>query len=397
MGSTLLTPLYLPYRRAFGFSEITLTLIYAVYVVGNIGALFFFGRLSDQIGRRRTSLPAIVLAGIATLIFLFAHATAWLFVARVLSGLAIGIASGTATAWIAELAPGGDKEWASALAATANLFGSGVGPLLAGLLAEFAPAPLQTTWLVYLAALALVAWPVASLSETVQRPVGRVRDLSFRVRLGVPRGIRTAFVAPAVAAFATFALIGYYAALAPSLLSVELGLTSPAIGGAIVAELFLVAAATVVATRRARSRTALLWGIALLVPSIGVLLLAQSFASLALLVIGTTIGGFASALGYRGTLQVVNGIAPPDQRAEVISSYMIAVLPGQLAPRDRRRRSLRIRGACCRPRSIRRDDLRACRDGLHHRMALCAARRLKRIKGGIAWTPSSAIRALSLK
>src|SRR5947199_4025931 len=41
MGSTLLTPLYILYRRAFGFSEMTLTLIYAVYVVGNIGALFF--------------------------------------------------------------------------------------------------------------------------------------------------------------------------------------------------------------------------------------------------------------------------------------------------------------------------------------------------------------------
>ena len=62
MGSTLLTPLYLIYRRMFGFSEVTLTLIYAVYVVGNLAALFFFGRLSDQIGRRRTSLPAIALA-----------------------------------------------------------------------------------------------------------------------------------------------------------------------------------------------------------------------------------------------------------------------------------------------------------------------------------------------
>lgn len=41
MGSTLLTPLYLLYQRASGFSEITLTLIYAVYVVGNLAALFW--------------------------------------------------------------------------------------------------------------------------------------------------------------------------------------------------------------------------------------------------------------------------------------------------------------------------------------------------------------------
>ena len=181
MGSTLLTPLYLLYQRAFGFSEITLTLIYAVYVVGNIGALFFFGHLSDQVGRRRTSLPAIALAGVATFVFLFARSTAWLFVARILSGLAIGIASGTATAWVAELVPGGDKERASVLATTANLTGIGVGPLLAGLLAQYMPAPLRTTWIVYLALLALVAWLVVSLDETVRRPVrGRPRPVVSR-------------------------------------------------------------------------------------------------------------------------------------------------------------------------------------------------------------------------
>ena len=250
MGSTLLTPLYLLYQRAFGFSEITLTLIYAVYVVGNIGALFFFGRLWDQVGRRRTSLPAIALAGVATFVFLFARSTAWLFVARILDGLAIGIASGTATARVAELVPGGDKERASVLATTANLTGGvGVGPLLAGLLAQYMPAPLKTSWIVYLALLALVAWLVVSLDETVRRPVRGTRDLSFRVRLGVPRAIWGAFIAPAAAVFATFALIGYYAALTPSLLAHDLGLSSPVIGGAVVAELFLVAAASVLATR----------------------------------------------------------------------------------------------------------------------------------------------------
>jgi len=59
MGSTLVTPLYVLYQQAFGFSEVTLTLVYAAYVVGNLCALLFFGRLSDRIGRRRTTLPAM--------------------------------------------------------------------------------------------------------------------------------------------------------------------------------------------------------------------------------------------------------------------------------------------------------------------------------------------------
>ena len=213
----------------------TLTLIYAVYVIGNIGALFFFGRISDQIGRRRTSLPAMAVGGVATLIFLFARDTAWLFVARMLSGLAIGVASGAATAWLAELVPSDDKPRASALAALANFIGLAIGPLIAGLLAQFAPAPLHTSFVVYLITLALVAWQVSTLDETVQRPVARLADASFRPRLGVPREIRAAFVGPAVAAFATFSLVGHYAALVPSLLAEDLGHRSPALAGIVVA------------------------------------------------------------------------------------------------------------------------------------------------------------------
>ncbi len=84
-GSTLPTPLYLDYRRAFGFSEIVLTLIYASYVLGNLTALFVFGRLSDQICRRAVTLSALGLAVVSTVLFGFAESTAWLFGARILS------------------------------------------------------------------------------------------------------------------------------------------------------------------------------------------------------------------------------------------------------------------------------------------------------------------------
>src|SRR5690348_4019362 len=100
-GATLPTPLYPLYRAAFGFGQITLTLIYAVYVLGNLVALLFFGRLSDQIGRRPATLPAIRFGLLSTLTFLLADGTAWLFAARVLSGFATGLAAGAATAWLA--------------------------------------------------------------------------------------------------------------------------------------------------------------------------------------------------------------------------------------------------------------------------------------------------------
>jgi MFS transporter len=332
MGSTLLTPIYALYQRKFGFSEITLTLVYAAYVVGNMSALFFFGRLSDQIGRRRTVLPAMALGAVAMLVFLFAPATPWLFVARILSGLAIGTASAAATAWVAELIGADDNARASALATTANMWGVAAGPLLAGVLAQYAPGPLRTSYVVYLVLLGLVAWRVLELPETLQDPVRRWRDVSFRPRLGVPPAVRLQFIAPAVAAFAVFALGGYYAALVPTLLSRSLGIASPMIAGAVVAELYLVAATAVMATHRLSSRTAMLAGLGVLLPSVGLLLLAQMAESMPALLLGTALGGIALALAYRGSLQVINGIAPEDQRAEVVASYLIVSFLGNSLP-----------------------------------------------------------------
>lgn len=102
VGAILPTPLYPLYRQTFGFSAVTLTLIYAVYVLGNLLALLLFGRLADQIGRRNASLPAIGFGVASTLVFAFAAGTGWLFAARALSGCATGLA---ATAAINRIAP----------------------------------------------------------------------------------------------------------------------------------------------------------------------------------------------------------------------------------------------------------------------------------------------------
>jgi MFS family permease len=90
VGSTILTPLYPIYRREFGFSELVVTEIYAIYVVGNLTVLFVFGRLSDQIGRRRTTLLALGITVLSALCFLLAKGTIWLFPARILNGFAAG-------------------------------------------------------------------------------------------------------------------------------------------------------------------------------------------------------------------------------------------------------------------------------------------------------------------
>src|SRR5690242_15769281 len=146
--STIPTPLYVVYRQAFHFSQIMLTVIYAVYTLGTIAAMFFLGRLADQIGRRPVVLASLAIAAVSAGVFLLANHTAWLFPARILSGLAIALASGASAAWITELEPRHNRSRATRFVIGANLMGLGLGALLAGVLAQGAIWPLRLPYIV---------------------------------------------------------------------------------------------------------------------------------------------------------------------------------------------------------------------------------------------------------
>ena len=171
------TPLYPVYRREFGFSEFIVTAIYASYVIGNLSALFALGRVSDQLGRRPTTLVAFGVLFASILCFLASTGTAWLFIARVLNGLAAGLGAGALTAWIAELEPGHDKARAAIVASTGNLAGLALGAIMAGLLAQYAPWPLRTSYVVYLALLLLVVVMTLAVPEGVKHTVRSAKKM----------------------------------------------------------------------------------------------------------------------------------------------------------------------------------------------------------------------------
>ena len=329
LGATLPTPLYVVYQRRFDFSAIVLTLIFAAYAAGTWAALVFFGRLSDQVGRRRVLLPALGLAAASTVVFLLASGVAWLFVARALSGLAVGLTTGTATAYLSELHPQGDKAHAARITSADTLLGLGLGPLLAGLLAEYAPAPTELAFLVYLGLLvpaAVLAWLAP---ETLTK--GRQR-ISLRPRLGVPREALRSFLAPAAAVFVFFALQGLYSALAPSLLQEQLHNDNHAVAGAVVGALYGTAAVVEMVLHRVPSRTAMLAGLGLLIGSLPLVVLAFPLRSLVTFLASTAAGGMAVGLGYGGSLEVVNQIAPDERRGEVLSTYFLLAYAGLAFP-----------------------------------------------------------------
>jgi MFS family permease len=87
----------------------------------------------------------LICAMIRTAGFLATTDIALLLAARVLSGPAAGLVTGTTTASLAELQPHGDRQAAAVVASGNNMTGLGIGTPLAGVLAQYVASPTRKT------------------------------------------------------------------------------------------------------------------------------------------------------------------------------------------------------------------------------------------------------------
>jgi MFS family permease len=318
VGTTLPTPMYALYGEQMHFAVLTTTVIYATYAGGVLFALLAFGRWSDAIGRRPVLLAGVVFAVASAAVFLVAHSVSMLLVGRVLSGLSAGIFTGTATAAVIEAAPENWRTRAAAVATVANIGGLGAGPLLAGLLVEYAPAPLHLSFIVHIVLALLAGAAVLIVPETSQR----TGSIGVQ-RLSVPAEVRAVFVIAALAAFAGFAVTGLFTAVAPSFLSQVVGITNHAVAGLIACSIFAASAVAQVAARTMNPQRAVAIGCAILVVGMVILAVALHFSSLAGLIAAAVVSGIGQGISFSRGLAAVAERTPPGRRAEVSSTYFV--------------------------------------------------------------------------
>jgi MFS family permease len=328
VGTTLPTPLYPIFEERYSFGELTVTVVFAVYAFGVIAGLLLFGNLSDEIGRKPVLLLGVVLSATSAFLFLFAGSLAPVYAGRVVSGLSAGIFTGTATAALVDLAPGGRRRLASLVAVIVNVGGLGLGTLLAGLLADYARSPLRLPFLVDLVLLVPALIGLLLIPETVPR-----RQLRLRLqRLSVPAEVRGVFVRGAAAAFGGFAVAGVFSSVAPAFLARVLGETSHAMAGALVFILFSASVLGQLVVGRLSDRQALVWGCVFLAFGIGLLALALGIESLATLIASAAVVGVGLGLAMGGALAAINQRAPVEQRGETASSFFVVGYVGLSVP-----------------------------------------------------------------
>ena len=315
------SPMYSVYQREWGFSSVTLTAVFGVYAVALLLSLLFFGGLSDKVGRRPMLVAALAVEIAAMVLFLLAEGVGWLYAARVLQGVATGVAQATLGAVLLDLEPSGRDGRGTLVNSVAATLGLGAGALGSALLVAYAPAPTRTVYavLILLFAVGLVA--ALGMPETVTSTRLALRFL--RPQVGVSPELRGAFLAVAPCVIALWALGGLYFSLGPSLAQSLAGPDRHVIGGVVLFLLNAAATATTVTLRRIGSRILMIGGCLVLVGGVAVTLAGVSAGSVGLLMIGTAVAGCGFGVAFLGSYRLLVTMAPPGERGRLIASIFI--------------------------------------------------------------------------
>jgi Major Facilitator Superfamily len=342
-AATLPSPLYGLYRERDGLSAFTVTVIYAIYAGGTIATLLSVRFVAARLGRR-----GVMLAAVATMMAAAGLLAAWkalpgLLVGRFITGLAVGLAAGMAITYLIELRarenPKASLIPARNIGTAVNVGALGIGPLIAGFLAEWVRSPLTVPYLLWVAlgAIALIGLatapetgtPAAAPGAAPPAPAasagGQARSSSRSVRLLVPA---------AAATLAAFSANGLFAGLSGLFLSITFHHPSHALAGATLFLVFASGVASQLATSRLPASRVFVLGTISMVGGLALLVTAVrlSTPSLALFLIsGSLIGAGAGAL-FKGTTGLVLDATAPENRLAMTRDLLIALFVGLSIP-----------------------------------------------------------------
>ena len=330
--ATLPSPLYGLYRVRDDLSAFTITVVYAIFAASTIAALRTASPVAAKIGRRGLMVAAVAIMMAAAILLAVWKDLPGLVLGRLLTGVAVGLVSGTAITYLIELRlradPHGSVVAARTIGTSVNVGALGVGPLIAGCLAEWARWPLTLPYLVAagLGVFALIG--LVTAPETgVPSPTSNNGPQPGTKRARLP-------LVAAVGTLAAFAANGLFAGLAGLFLATTLDRPSHALAGATLFVVFACGVAAQLATGAMPASPTLALGTASMI--LGLVLLVTSVRlsepSLVLFLLAGGFTGAGSGAVYKGTVGIVLAAAAPEDRLSLTSALLIALFIGLSVP-----------------------------------------------------------------
>lgn len=317
-ASSVPTPLYQVYQSQFEFSSITLTVIYATYAFGMLIALLVMGSLSDYLGRKPVILAAIALEVTSMVAFLIALDGNQLIIARLIQGIATGLATAVLGAYLMDL----DSPRAAVTNTIIPMTGTGSGVLISSAMVDFGPHPLHTTFAAMLAVFIAQFLCVLFLDEPIARRIGALRSL--KPKLALPENAKGMFMAIMPMNTAVWSLNGFFLALVPSLVRVATESKAALTAGIVVGLMsFLGAVSTKITKPMPPERAIGIGAVLLFVGVIGILSGVHQ-SSIGLFYLSTVAAGLGAGACFSSFARMLLPLAPPEQRASLISAYYVA-------------------------------------------------------------------------
>ncbi|HET9990355.1 MAG TPA: MFS transporter, partial [Kofleriaceae bacterium] len=294
--------------------------------------LLLSGPLSDRYGRRAIVLPGAVIALAASaLLGAGGDSFALLLAGRFVYGIGCGAVMNPGAVWVLEesgVVAGGAGARRATIALSA---GFGFGPLLSGVLAQYAPAPTILPYVVHVVALAVAIAIAATAPGGRRSPTAHPGPL---LRIGLDATNRRAFFA-GIAPMAPFVFA--FPAIAFAALPALLG--SDALGTAPIAYIGLLAATTLAAgvlvqpvTRRFTPTAAARLGLAIGAVGCAVGAAAVAWHVVPLLLANAAILGAGYGICMTAGLRRVELIARPGIRGGLTGLYYVLAYLGFAAP-----------------------------------------------------------------
>lgn len=321
-------PLYGLYEQQWHLSPLTTTVVFAVYAIAALGAVLVSGRISDVVGRKPVLLGAFAVMIAGLVVFVLADTVPMLLLARALHGMAVGATVVAGAAALLDLRPHRGAR-SGQLTGVAFNVGMAVAIMGSALLAQYAPHPLRTPYVVISIVCLLVTAGVLALREPhAARVAGRIRI----ARPAVPREIRADFWFAAIGVMAAWSVLGVLLSLYPSLAAQQTGIHNLVFGGVVVAATATAAAlvqlfATAIPARRAAVGGDIGMAVALVltVPALG------THNWVAVLTAGVLLGA-TFGLGFGGSLRHLSHVVPEHRRGETMSAYYLLAYTSMALP-----------------------------------------------------------------
>ena len=313
-------PLYSTFQSNLGITKANLSLTAVAYFLGTVISLFFFGRISNYSGRRKTILVTIFTAILGCLSFIWINSFEIFLIARFIQGISCGLASSCVAAYMVDTTPN-DSSTLSAIATSGcTMIGLTLGSFSSAILMNLS---LRTVFVLLIVLLVISTIFVVLGEETVNSQPGAIS--SIKPYIEFPSEIRYLVIPSAAIFIGTWAVGGFYQAFSSTIAFDQFGVRNAVLAAAIFSSLMAPQIFGNTLIKYINNVKAQRLGMILFSITMILIVLSFKYKLVVVFLILSVLAAIFIGISFAATMEIILSKISQNQRAGVLSAiYLIS-------------------------------------------------------------------------